>query len=85
MSAADSEWNEGPPPAVGWYPASIFKNAKNLRYWNGRRWSQSVLDVAPAVFAEYMADQPCSGDDMKCMLWQHQPRDWPENARTYER
>ena len=33
------EWHDGPPPAEGWWPASHYKNASCLRFWDGEAWS----------------------------------------------
>jgi hypothetical protein len=30
------------PPVPGWHPASIFRNARMLRYFDGKRWSPAV-------------------------------------------
>ena len=35
-------WHEGPPPEIGWWPASIGRNAECLRWWNGEFWSDYV-------------------------------------------
>lgn len=34
-------WYSGPPPEIGWWPASSggMRNPKWIRYWNGKRWS----------------------------------------------
>ena len=36
------EWKSGPPPAIGWWPASRFKDIKGLRWWSGEWWSYSA-------------------------------------------
>jgi len=33
------EWFSGPPPSIGWWPASINKDRSYLRWWNGEYWS----------------------------------------------
>ena len=35
----DCEWRSGPPPEIGWWPASICRDPTELRYWNGLHWS----------------------------------------------
>ena len=32
------QWHSGPPPSVGWWPASIDENPKTIRWWDGM-WS----------------------------------------------
>lgn len=36
------EWHGGPPPAIGWWPASVYRDARTLRFWDGDRWSGSA-------------------------------------------
>jgi len=36
-------WRQGPPPEIGWWPASISGDAEILRWWNGSYWSGYVL------------------------------------------
>ena len=32
-------WRNGPPPSIGWWPASRFEDVEVLRWWNGGNWS----------------------------------------------
>lgn len=34
-----SGWRKGPPPCVGWWPASVLRNTQALRWWDGKQWS----------------------------------------------
>lgn len=45
-------WRSGPPPEVGWWPASACKNPKCLRHWNGKKWSVQVYDSESRYCAE---------------------------------
>jgi hypothetical protein len=36
------EWNPGPPPAVGWYRASVTRKGQFLRWWDGAKWSRAA-------------------------------------------
>ena len=36
------EWNPGPPPAVGWYRASVARKGQFFRWWDGSRWSRAA-------------------------------------------
>ena len=38
----ECKWRSGPPPSVGWWPASMWNYPDILRYWNGRNWSIGV-------------------------------------------
>ena len=38
----DCIWRSGPPPEIGWWPASSRRGRPNpgwLRYWDGKAWS----------------------------------------------
>jgi len=35
----ETVWHSGPPPSVGWWPASLFKDKSIVRWWNGKVWS----------------------------------------------
>lgn len=34
-----TQWHEGPPPSIGWWPASTVRNSDAIRWWDGREWS----------------------------------------------
>lgn len=38
------EWFSGPPPSVGWWPASWDCRPEVLRYWNGKYFSVCATD-----------------------------------------
>ena len=40
----DCIWHSGPPPSVGWWPASKRGDPTVLRWWNGSNWSLPVPD-----------------------------------------
>ena len=49
-----TKWRSGPPPSIGWWPASTSRWASVLRWWDGQRWSRGAhshngKDVAMAV------------------------------------
>ena len=33
------KWKKGPPPSIGWWPASYFRRKDQIRWWNGENWS----------------------------------------------
>jgi hypothetical protein len=37
-----TKWHKGPPPEIGWWPASAFKNDEVIRWWDGKNWSVGV-------------------------------------------
>ena len=36
------KWRSGPPPSIGWWPASVSWFQESLRWWDGEVWSISV-------------------------------------------
>jgi hypothetical protein len=32
-------WRKGPPPEIGWWPASVQKHYVSIRWWDGKCWS----------------------------------------------
>lgn len=47
-----TDWQEGAPPCVGWWNASVDKNPSVRRWWNGRFWSIAVYLGASDEVAE---------------------------------
>ena len=37
-------WHKGPPPHIGWWNASILRNSKGWRWWDGKQWSLLVIE-----------------------------------------
>lgn len=48
-------WRKGPPPSIGWWPASCCRNPRALRWWDGRRWSWAVAHDEGAAGAGSVA------------------------------
>ena len=42
-------WHSGPPPSVGWWPASGRQDPTAIRWWDGGVWS---LEARPSYCAE---------------------------------
>jgi hypothetical protein len=56
------------PAAPGWYPASIFKNAKMLRHFDGKEWGLAVHSTSTAKDAErIMKGHPAK--NVGCVFW----------------
>jgi hypothetical protein len=34
-----TDWAKGPPPCEGWWNASLVRDEKIRRWWDGRQWS----------------------------------------------
>lgn len=51
------QWHSGPPPSVGWWPASALEDETAIRWWDGV-WSVAVDTSCTAMVAAYFAKQP---------------------------
>lgn len=51
-------WRSGPPPEVGWWPASAFNAPDCLRWWDGTKWSQPASVELSAKDAAIKANSP---------------------------
>ena len=76
-----SKWHKGPPPSVGWWPASVSRNANRFRWWDGRRWSAAVESNKSATEAQFAAREKILfiADDIE---WTDRPDNWPERSKT---
>lgn len=36
-------WHTGAPPSIGWWPASIMRDAEAIRWWDGKDWSRVAV------------------------------------------
>ncbi len=73
-------WYKGPPPSIGWWPASTLLNPKLLRWWDGKWWSLAVVPGTPANEAgEWAKLRAPRQDDI---AWTDRPASWPERSRT---
>jgi hypothetical protein len=48
-------WRAGPPPRIGWWPASKINDPTSLRWWNGKYWSESAHHTCPSPRAAQLA------------------------------
>lgn len=51
-------WHSGPPPSVGWWPASAFGDPESIRWWDGVRWSATTWPHYKAAQAAGYAEKP---------------------------
>lgn len=50
------KWHKGPPPSIGWWPASVQRDPEAIRWWNGHIWSYNARPEESAkVAAQYAA------------------------------
>ena len=48
-------WKSGPPPSVGWWPASWNCTLGAIRWWNGEWWSVAANPTTVAKIAGRIA------------------------------
>jgi hypothetical protein len=74
-----TKWHSGPPPSVGWWPASRFRDDAWMRWWDGERWSFAAHLSFSAKQAE---DKASMSADFTGINWTDRPASWPERSRT---
>jgi len=71
------KWHNGPPPHVGWWNASNNKSPDVWRWWDGSRWSLSVVGCfASARRAAAISKSKTTDPRIQWSTY------WPENARV---
>jgi hypothetical protein len=79
---SDSKWHKGPPPSVGWWPASAYGYDQFVRWWNGSFWSEGAWTHEDKHEAKRCASRPAMSDEQRLIKWQHRPASWPKRSRT---
>jgi hypothetical protein len=74
------KWHKGPPPSIGWWPASFDRNELVYRWWNGSCWSVPALKGDSAQTVARCANIPAQESDM--IEWTDRPKSWPKRSRT---
>lgn len=75
-----TKWRKGPPPSIGWWPASATRCALHFRWWDGSCWSVLSYSFDSATTAAFWAARRSSlQSDIE---WTDRPADWPERSRT---
>ena len=72
-------WRKGPPPSVGWWPASDRRNPDVLRWWDGGAWSTAThigMDVEEAAHWAMIKTW------VRHIEWTDRPASWPERSKT---
>jgi len=73
-------WHKGPPPSIGWWPASYFRDPDAHRYYNGEWWSVAAWpDFSAEEVARAARRKDPYQDDIE---WTDRPADWPARSRT---
>jgi hypothetical protein len=74
------KWHSGPPPSIGWWPASVRRDHTFLRWWDGERWSASAWAGLTAAQAAQLAEVAVPNQDE--IRWTDRPAWWPERSKT---
>ena len=75
-----TQWHKGPPPSIGWWPASTERNDGIVRWWNGSVWSGAASHLYSPDVAGAIARRLALGHHS--IEWADRPADWPERSRT---
>jgi hypothetical protein len=75
-----TKWFSGPPPSVGWWPASWHCGENIFRWWNGRYWSAAATEDNTAPRADMQARMKASMQER--IKWRHRPKSWPARSKT---
>lgn len=76
----ETVWRKGPPPSIGWWPASLHRSRLVLRWWDGTHWSQAAYVTRSAARAALIAAKPAV--QPRRIEWTDRPDSWPERAKT---
>jgi hypothetical protein len=75
-----TKWHKGPPPSIGWWPASNCRNPDAHRWWNGEWWSEVAYPEYAVNTAAAMAHLKDACQDR--IRWTDRPASWPERSKT---
>ena len=81
MSKKKLVWHSGPPPSVGWWPASATRCERCLRWWNGEYWSMACSRGTKIDVVERLA-RTRSIFDLDEIEWADRPKNWPARSHT---
>ncbi len=74
-----NKWHKGPPPSIGWWPASSEQDANAIRWWNGKFWSCPAYHFDTAHSASILAEMRSEQSNIK---WTDRPEWWLERSKT---
>jgi hypothetical protein len=75
-------WRKGPPPSIGWWPASVAKDLGCVRWWNGRHWSLAAWADTSVAVAASSAQRSAANYRQIDIEWTDRPAWWPERSKT---
>ena len=76
----EPKWHKGPPPSVGWWPASMNRVSSVYRWWDGAGWSLACMQHASADTV--LAISQTHASKRPLIEWADRPAWWPERSKT---
>ena len=77
-----TKWHKGPPPSIGWWPASVVRDANVLRWWNGEYWSAAAEEKS-SQWGVYIAASNRENLSVQTDIeWTDRPEWWPARSKT---
>lgn len=76
-----TKWHKGPPPSVGWWQASAFRDPSMLRWWNGSYWSECAWKGCTERHIEHVSSNK-AGFELYEIEWKDRPKSWPARSKT---
>ena len=74
-----TKWFSGPPPSLGWWPASMMRNKDSLRWWDGHEWSWMCVRGIDRITIDYRSARKSGNEEIE---WTHRPKNWPARSKT---
>lgn len=75
IRGAGKVWHSGPPPHIGWWPASVSRAPDALRWWDGEMWSCAAFEgFCPTDAALFARIRRRSSSQVE---WRNRPEAWP--------
>ncbi len=68
-----AKWNSGPPPGIGWWPASVNRWEDMIRWWDGKVWSEAITSTYTSEEAGAAASKI---GEQRGIEWTERPKSW---------
>ena len=76
-----SNWHKGPPPSIGWWPASASRDPNALRWWDGKYWSSVAYAGDSLNLVKAQANKRLE-KPLYEIEWTDRPNSWPAQSYT---
>jgi len=75
-------WRAGPPPGVGWWPASTVRFSDEVRWWDGHTWSVGALADYSREFAAWRAGIKVPDFVVPRIRWRQRADWWSDRSKS---